>query len=780
MKELKRKKKLPSNGVKRGRRLHAVRKEDTKEKKELPSYPGLNAVTAYTADMLGNNDDIISLFPDTMLAMDIGVTSILSPNDGLNTSLLHSNSVSYLSQTALTNIITALDTHTRERYKLEDNLNTILYESLYTKGSYLNLIVPNTVSEELYKANTVAGNEESLLPAPKINTGMLGFSSTLSDIKDNERVSKNTVAGLEDSSDTELSEMFAVLQNIKDTPSINLDDINVGELTESPVRVKIPVESFIPVTLTNDNTKVIGGFVLIDGNGVPTQKVGLSNKSSVRQDVTLEGSILSTIREEIQRKTAKAPTAPVSKEDLDDLIDMQVKNLLNEDTSLSTTIAEEELDTIKHTMFSRLLKNQKTSVVYVSSKHLEMYTFNYRQNGTGESLLERIRVLSSIRAIIFFTRLKAEIKNNVPTIKITLDIDDDSIDPEATRDATIAEFIKNKEFDIPIGLQKINDLSDWIHKLGYFFEVNNKNIPKLGMNMEDVTRTVNIPEESIEKEITDKIFMSLGTTPETVNNSKEPDFATTEILKNIVVAKKAMLTQQKYNVMLSNNLRKLFRLDGFVREKIRTAIRPEVRHLKSVLCKVFDKDPSTVTEDAVISFVINDVINKHSVSLPEIKIEDDDKLSTEFDNYVDKIDTALEYYLNSEFIESEMASKLGDNIDTYKAATKATLIRRWCLKFNYLPELSDLVMTTDEGDGRMRVMDEHVEYIERLMDALETPLKKDVKVKKDIDKKFDRLDGGEEDTGGDDIGDGDTPNDDTGDGDTGDGDGVTDDDLGDI
>lgn len=734
------KKKLPATAYKTVKKINLVTTERKKNKQEVKSaYPDVSNVTQYTSDMLKNNNDIITLFPDIQLAIDIGATSVISPSDGLKTALTHSNKVTYITPTTMNNITTTIASHMEETFELEKDLTNILVEALYTKGSYINILVPGTLTEKLTDINTKPALEEFIAKEVEASE-VLNFTDDIALLYANDSVEKLTVSGTEDIDySTEISKMFRLLDKSHNVQNVNFDDYDINDHITSPARIKIPVESFVPVTLQNDNTRVIGGFILIDENGSPTNKIVPPESEEQTSDLTLEGSMLTTIRKQISKKTATAPSAPITKNDIDGFVDKNIYDLIKNDSKLSTTINKDELDIIKHTMFSRLLANQKTSVIYVSHKYLETYTFNYRSNGTGESLLERIRVLASIRAIIFFTRLKAEIANNVPTTKITLDIDDEHIDPESVRDAAIAEFIKNKQFDIPVGLQTINDLSDWIHKLGYFFEVNNKNIPSLKMDISDVTRSVNIPDETIEKEISDKILMSLGTTPETVDNSKEPDFATTEILKNIVVARKAKNTQHAYNAMLTNNCRKIMRLDGELTRKLTNVLLPEVSKLKTVLSSIFKIDKSKMKTEDILDYVIKDIINKHHLTLPEIKIEDDDKLETAFEDYETKIDTALEYYIYSDFVTSENAGTLSDNIDEYKAAAKATLMRRWMAKNNYLPELSEIITITDSEHLRIGVIDEHVEYIERLIIALESPLKKDEKVKKKIEKTYEKL-----------------------------------------
>lgn len=60
---------------------------------------------------------------------------------------------------------------------------------------------------------------------------------------------------------------------------------------------------------------------------------------------------------------------------------------------------EEDNTDVYRVMMTRMLKKQKTKLL-LPSELVSYYAFKYRENGTGESLLETITVLSSIRAIL--------------------------------------------------------------------------------------------------------------------------------------------------------------------------------------------------------------------------------------------------------------------------------------------------------------------------------------------------------------------------------------------
>jgi len=711
-------------------------KKERKNKKKIENYlPDLGSVTSYTSEMLSNNDDILLLFPDIDLSMEVVTSSIISPMDVLKTKISYSNDISYITTSLKHNLLEMTEKHIKKYYNYESLIHTIVKESLFTKGSFIRLIVPDNIVKNMVNYNTtISGNEEYILNLKKKQEDKIIVTDDLTYLNVG-NYNDTIVSGNEERVD-DLTIIFKNLENLD-----NVDTFTFNQTSEDsigiPTLIKIPVTSFVPVHLRNDNTKIIGGFILVDETGTPIKEFKkVEKESEITSELIIEDNILNKVKTELYAKSKKAPDLNAGREVFDKLISDLTLDILKS-KHIESYSSIEDIEIIKEIMFSRLLRNQKTRVIFVPSKYLEMYTINYRSNGTGESLIERIRVLSSIRAILLFTKLAAITKNAIPTTKITLDIDDDDIDPEKTRDRIIAEFIKGKQLEVPIGLQTINDLSSWIHKFGYFFEVNNANIPKIGLSFDDTNRNIQVPDESMEEEIRKRTILTLGTTPELVDAAFENDFATTTLLSNVISAKRYQRYQDSYNNLLSLNVRKILKVDGIYKEEFIKLLKPSLNKILTNIKKIYKNQH--INESTIAEKIINDFINILFLSLPEIKTSDDTKLSDAFDDYTSKLDDAINSYISSDFINSDTASDLGDNIDTYKNVIKATMIRNWCIKNDYYPELNDMVTITDDNKFKLNLMEEHVDHIERLMEALKDPLKRDKKVKKKITKTYEKI-----------------------------------------
>jgi len=712
-------------------KLVSTKKDEIKvNKKKIDKYlPNFNNVSTYTSDMLRNNDDILLLFPDIELSMEIVTSSIISPMDILNTKLTYDAKINYLTSSLKHNFINMTEDYVKETYNYEGKINKIVKESLFTHGSYINLIIPDNIFNKMVNDNTrVSGNEEVSFDNSLVSDNILeiNVNPEASIITSgNEEVSENNL---------NLDKIFKTLKNVNSEELFNFTT-NTETIVSYPTLLKIPVISFVPLSMKNDETKILGGFILVDDNGLPiTDVIKKKDNYEIVSDLTIEDSILEKVKNELISKSNKAPNIDVAKEHFDKILTDKIEDILT-NKHIESYINYDDLNIIKELMFSRLLINQKTKIIFVPEKYLEIYTINYRSNGTGESLLERIRILSSIRAINLFTKLAANTKNSIPTTKITLDIDDDDIEPDRTRDRIIAEFIKGKQLEVPIGLQSINDLSSWIHKFGYFFEVNNVNIPKITMSMDNTTSSINIPEDTLEPELRKRTILTLGTTPEMVDSAFDNDFATTTLISNALSAKRYKSIQDTYNELLTKNISKILRVDGEYKNKFFNLLEED---LKTII-KNIKKINNNIDEATLREKIFNDFINSIFISLPEIKTSDDMKISDEFDNYISKLDDVIESYLSSDFIDSETASELGDNIDTYKNIIRASVIRNWCNKNNFYPELSEMLTINDEGTYKFELMNEHVTHIEKLIGALKDPLKRDKKVKKKITKVYEKL-----------------------------------------
>ncbi len=763
----------------------------------------MNDISNNTITNLSNNDSVLELFPDTELTMDIITSSIISPKDLLSTSLMYRLNETHLPLTTSQQILTTIEEHNNLNYKLEENLETIVKESLFTKGAYIEAIIPertltkfiqtnsNVGLEDnintLCKENTIIGNDLKTEPSEKgvfksivgllendmVVDDYLTFTDnmdilSIANIIKRKKINKinQSVIGLEENNDEDVSKLvkldnaFRSLKETKTEAIVDLDINDGGESKSIPMVMKLPVESVIPIHALGDTSDHIGYFVMLDSKGVPiTSTNDWFNGSDGEIADLYKNTILNKINKELKDKTSRVPILNNLDNLYENIIEKRLKKIINDSDELKDIADIKEIKHVYRLMLTRVLKKKKTRLLFLPASVVQYYAFEYRKNGTGKSLLEKIGLLASIRAILLFGKLMATIKNSIPTTKYTVDLDPNDPDPVRTKERIIAETLKNKQLELPVGLLNVHDLSQWVHKVGNYYEINHDDLPNIKIDISDVNRSIQEPESDLEEDIRNRMLMTLGITPELVEAGISSDFATTIITNNALLARRIQKRQIVLQKHLSEHNRKIINCDGILREKIEVILKRDLTEIKKDLNKKIEL--SDYTDDFIVKYLIKDVSDNIAIKLPGIEITSEEGLTDSFNKYKDALETALESVLGSDAISSELASELGDRIDDYKNTVFHTLLKKWMSDNNYMPELNNLFTMDDEGNMEFDTLTEHEKFIENLLLAMKPILKDNKKIKKKIADIYEKYESEEEETETVEENTEDTPTDDT-------------------
>lgn len=137
-------------------------KGDIKEQK--PDFDYLLGIASDKAQDIDDNETIMQLLPDLERCAQILISYILSPKYLLDTELVYSPPVSLFPQTVTTNLTNVVKDYITNKYKLDDKLYGILYNILFTKGSYPIAIIPEASLDELINdVNEPTTSNESLV-----------------------------------------------------------------------------------------------------------------------------------------------------------------------------------------------------------------------------------------------------------------------------------------------------------------------------------------------------------------------------------------------------------------------------------------------------------------------------------------------------------------------------------------------------------------------------------------------------------------------------------------
>jgi len=816
-------------------------------------------------DRIKNNEDITQLFPDVELSIQILTSSILAPNDMLESKLRYVKPELNIPIDINNTILNEIETFMLKEYDINAKLPTIIREALFTKGCYAEAIIPESALDEIINSDIYASHEDmdvaKYIQKSEKSKGLLGSASDklstesytfgneeikleylendVLDITDdytclvaNEVFKRKVNSKIDDifnisteaNVDMSVKEKMKKLENKMGLDSlfrttsykeatyleVKTSDETIRENVGKPLILKLSPESIIPVHSVNDNTDHLGYFIMLDDNGAPlknTQKA-LSNTE------VLNGSLNSGSTDnklDIIKKTQKALKGIIKKDpklkDIKKIYNTLIENKLKKrlETGVYGSLATlSDADDIYETMLFRALDGKKTKLLYIPKQLLEYFAFDYRDNGTGKSMLEKVTMLFSIRSIILFTKLMANIKNSTTTTEVSAELDDDDIDPDGTKEKIISEAMKTRQTQLPLGVTKIDDLVDWAHKVGFVFKFKHPRLPAMDITTTDTNTSKVIPDDELDNMIQEHIIMSFGLTQELVKSGYDPDFATTVVAKNILLSKRVMQLQNILIPQVQSYTRKIIYNDPRIYNKIKGLI--ESNYTK--LIKNFKSDIAQLglenKKDIIVDYLTKEYIDNLNVSLPKPEVTDNTNVKDLFGDYSSALDDYLDLVMSSDALPDELIGDMSGKIDGIKVVMKTILIKKWMVDNNYFPEITEFMTRNEEGKIKFDLLDEYQDYTSILSELLIPFFKKTGKFVKDVNKKLDKIDEegdgtaddtNEDNTGGEDEGDpeGDIPDDttdagdtsdddntdtgDSGDGDTGDDSGDTEDDL---
>ncbi len=764
--------------------------EEKKPKQIQIDEINLNEISNDTITNILNNNSVLELFPDINLAMDIVTSSIISPKDLMSTNLNYRLEDSILSIATSQQLLTEVEDHINLFYHLEENLETIVKESLYTKGAYIEAIIPESTLTETIKNGTIGLEEyvgdisnqdknkvlarKNEMPKKetgnfKTNIGLLEESLDVDDLllfTDNievlkvpstfkklkkDAISKKLIISLESSEEIPedtASVINTAFRKLKEKHVVNILQMNSEAenniVSKSmPLIMKLPVESVIPIHVVGDPSDHLGYFVMLDESGSPIISSSDWFSGSDAQVADLyKTTLIGKINKELSNKVTKAPILSNLNDIYGNIIDKRIKNALNSSDELKDIADISEVRHIYRVMLTRVLSNQKTRLLFLPADLVQFYAFEYRENGTGLSLLEKISLLASFRAILLFGKMMSSIKNSIPTTKVSVVLDENDPDPAKTKERIISETLKNRQIELPVGLLNVHDLTQWVHKVGYLYEFEHSDLPNIKIDLSDVNRSITATDDELEEDIRNRILMTLGVTPEIVEAGVTVDFAATILTNNALLARRTQKRQITLQKHITNHCKKIIKCDAVLRSKIQSIVLNDLSEIKKGL-KEFLNDVEA-SDSYIIDLVTNDIIENLKIKLPGIEVTSEDGLADSFEKYKNNLETAIDSVLGNEALSPELAAEFGNRTEEYKNMVFHTLLRKWMRDNNFMPDLNKLTTTDTSGDLEFNAFKEHEEYLEKIILAMKPILKDNKKIKGIIQKIYEKYDAEEE------------------------------------
>lgn len=764
--------------------------------KSISSQTSLNqsqiqAISENTKQRVRDNESIVQLFPDIELAVQILVSSILSPKDMVKTDLIYKAKEPILPSDLLLKLNTIVQSHLENYHNVRDELQNILRDTLFSTGSYIKAILPESIVDEIINQNKVISTESltDLYSSPdKIrHLGILGnpgegrvgsalesffAKSTPTDydpkikftneakqelalehieVTDNFQLLKlpkvivaanrNKLKGIMRSSKTLSLEAQAEKQKkISAYDLTNLTYKNNSPQSETfltipgklnskrktigrPLVLRLPSESVIPVYVPGDESKHIGYFVLMDVDGNPVNRTSIdSSTEGLTGLMGLQGqnqnqSLSSMLIAKAKKNLASNETVPTI-----DRITKVYANIVETDLMerlsnglYGSNVQVGNNEEIYRIMLARSLSSKYTRLVYLPAEYTTYFAFDYFPNGVGKSYLDGIKNLTSLRAILLFSKVMAQVKSAISLTHVGMTLDPHDPDPQKTIEIAQQEIAKMRQNYFPLGINSPVDLVDWIQRAGLEFSFEgHPGIPQTKFDFESKTIQRDVPDSELDEMLRKQTYMAFGLSPETVDNGFNSEFATTVVANNILLSKRVVQLQNKFTPQLSDYGRKVISNDAIAIDELKDTLKENIGLVEKALTDEEKADYSG-DQDRFLNDTIERYLENLEIDLPHPDITSVETQSEAFEQYETALDKALESWVSTQFMTTDLIGDANSNIDSIKAVVKAYYMRRWMSENGYMAELNDIVTANEDGKATLDIFDMNKSHMSGLL-----------------------------------------------------------------
>lgn len=559
----------------------------------------LQSTSDNVAKMIEENESFASMLPEADKARAIYVPSILSPTDMYG----HNLTVSFDGITLETNLENTLcdiiSKLINEDLELGTNLQPWIGDALFKKGATPVMVVPRALITQLasdkegeegtlsIQQGDVADNTDlqvgteslDITPAFLKEEGGAGVVSVgvehMAAFMDlHEDVIKEK-AGSDDLSGT----MNKLMLTMKGDLDISLDigrikgsteavqdavekfeaktagklcklgtssmiaisaDSAVTKEVDEPVIMRLPTSSVIPVTVPGSPEARLGYFVVIDSTGNP-----LNADIPSKTEAAISKSEFMTVFREDRNVMIDNMAAEKRSEVASDVFDILINHVL--DQSLQG-INEASYNIINNrnlslAIFSKMLRKKKVSFIFVPTTHMAYYAFDYREDGTGKTLLEDASTLISLRTACIVAKVVSVMDNARDNRRIEYSIPDASSANVEQMNALLERMYVDKHMFKP-SHNTSNIFRDLVKNSVSVAPKELEGLRDFSVTTETTNPNLSSVDDSLEEMLTRMITLFLRVPAGAIDDVHEKDFSRSVATTNLLFSNDVRLAQK--------------------------------------------------------------------------------------------------------------------------------------------------------------------------------------------------------------------------------------------
>lgn len=636
-----------------------------------PTEPQINAfknVSQHTAQNIQDAETVMQTLPDMKLAIEILVSSILSPKDLTSSEVTYTSAEGLMPPHVQAAMLARVRQHFDQDYNIHSKFSEILTDILGKTGSYPIAVIPENVIDHVINSPRQMSMESFAdIIDPRTgyvkNLGVLGpaiknqptkerrgpglsleaFNSEYPDYVDGnvtfegimDKAHNDTYLFVTDNihalkipqiyqkaRETRVRSMLGVEDRVAALESAmsaamekeGMERLTDRELTQlvyknkqygynsvtalktqeqltrrtigNPLVLHLPSESVIPVFVPGNPKEQIGFFVLIDQDGNPVSR---TSNTDYYQELTSRlnsnGSFPSAMLTKVRSMMSGFPSMNANQTDYSvryyqEIVEADLLARLR-NGYYGNGVALARREEIYRIMLARTLAKQYTQLLFIPVELMTYFAFRFSPDGVGESLLDEMKVLNSMRAMLMYSQVMAGVKNSIGRTKVDINLDPDDPDPKKTIEIAAHEIVRSRQQYFPLGMNSPTDLVDWLQRSGLEFTFkNHPGVPALDIEFSEKHSDYTEPQSDLMEALDKKAIMFTGLSPDTIDSAYHAEFATSIVNNNLLLAKRVMVHQTDFERLYADHIRKYTFASQYLMDALRQILNDNYDELR--------------------------------------------------------------------------------------------------------------------------------------------------------------------------------------------------------